>query len=245
VSEQERTCPDCQQTYPRTPDYWHRNKATKDGLNYVCKDCNRRKSAIHHATPRLVVDGQVVDRRRVTNTPLEKACTNCGAVYPRTREYWPPYKKNADKLSSWCKTCHAKDTRATQLKYRTQVLAHYSGGTPCCACCGEAHVEFLSIDHINGGGRAHRIELRAQGTSLERYLVRSGFPEGFRVLCHNCNQAIGYLGYCPIRRSQPSQQSSTIQDAGAMPLTPAGVTYERIRFACTLMVTPPAKLANA
>jgi hypothetical protein len=29
------------------------------------------------------------------------------------------------------------------------------------------------------------------------YLIRNNFPEGYRVLCHNCNQSLGYFGYCP------------------------------------------------
>jgi len=28
-----------------------------------------------------------------------------------------------------------------------------------CVCCGESNLGFLSIDHINGGGRAHRQEV--------------------------------------------------------------------------------------
>jgi hypothetical protein len=29
------------------------------------------------------------------------------------------------------------------------------------------------------------------------WLIREKLPDGFRVLCHNCNQAIGYYGVCP------------------------------------------------
>jgi hypothetical protein len=28
-------------------------------------------------------------------------------------------------------------------------------------------------------------------------LARNGFPDGYRVLCHNCNMALGQYGYCP------------------------------------------------
>lgn len=74
------------------------------------------------------------------------------------------------------------------LKYR--VWSHYSGGSPMCACCGEAHVEFLCLDHINGGGNQERRALGLKNASaLYRHIIGSGFPAGYRVLCHNCNSA--------------------------------------------------------
>ncbi len=64
-----------------------------------------------------------------------------------------------------------------------------------CACCGEDRPEFLGIDHINGGGNKHRKEEGIH--SLSRWLRKNKYPEGFRVLCHNCNISIGSYGYCP------------------------------------------------
>jgi hypothetical protein len=29
-----------------------------------------------------------------------------------------------------------------------------------------------------------------------------GYPPGFRVLCHNCNMAIGLFGVCPHERGR-------------------------------------------
>lgn len=29
------------------------------------------------------------------------------------------------------------------------------------------------------------------------WIIRNKYPKGFRVLCHNCNQAIGSYGECP------------------------------------------------
>jgi hypothetical protein len=28
-------------------------------------------------------------------------------------------------------------------------------------------------------------------------LIKNNFPDGFQVLCHNCNMSIGLYGYCP------------------------------------------------
>lgn len=82
-------------------------------------------------------------------------------------------------------------------RLRHQVFAHYCGGDPKCSCCGERHSEFLSIDHVGGGGAKHRLETGGGGKRTYLWLRRNGFPTGFRVLCHNCNQAIGQFGYCP------------------------------------------------
>lgn len=78
---------------------------------------------------------------------------------------------------------------------RLDVLTHYSDGVPTCACCGESHIEFLAIDHINGDGNKHR-KVR-HGVAFYNWLITSGYPDGYRVLCHNCNSSIGFYGYCP------------------------------------------------
>src|SRR5215469_14892323 len=70
-------------------------------------------------------------------------------------------------------------------------LQHYSQSEiPFCACCGEKQLEFLTIDHINGDGRKHRREAGV-GSHLYAWPVRNNFPDGFQVLCFNCNCSKG------------------------------------------------------
>lgn len=64
-----------------------------------------------------------------------------------------------------------------------------------CACCGESRYEFLVIDHVLGGGTAHRKRLRKR--TIYAWLKENGYPPGFRVLCVNCNHSLGLYGYCP------------------------------------------------
>jgi hypothetical protein len=52
-----------------------------------------------------------------------------------------------------------------------------------CSRCGEADMRCLSIDHINGGGGAHR---RKIGSHFYRWLIKHNFPSGFQTLCMNC-----------------------------------------------------------
>jgi len=34
-------------------------------------------------------------------------------------------------------------------------------------------------------------------SNFYRWLKQNNFPEGFRVLCINCNFSLGIYGYCP------------------------------------------------
>jgi hypothetical protein len=80
-------------------------------------------------------------------------------------------------------------------KQRLEVIEHYGR---ICACCGENRTQFLGIDHINGNGNKHRKELRAgHHRNIVEFLIKAGYPEGYRVLCHNCNLSIGFYGFCP------------------------------------------------
>jgi hypothetical protein len=74
-------------------------------------------------------------------------------------------------------------------KLKSDCLSHYSGGTPKCKCCGESHIEFLTIDHING---RNKTEKRLTGYTLYRDLIKKNHPEGFQVMDNNCNQAKGH-----------------------------------------------------
>lgn len=86
---------------------------------------------------------------------------------------------------------HKLVSQSYHQRRRAEVLARYGGA---CACCGETQPAFLAIDHINGGGRQHRLTV---SRNFYAWLRAEGFPEGFRVLCHNCNMALGFYGSCP------------------------------------------------
>lgn len=80
-------------------------------------------------------------------------------------------------------------------KLKLEILNYYSQNKLECQCCSTKELEFLTIDHINGGGAQHRRTMKAG--SLYHWLKRNNFPEGFRVLCMNCNWSYGKWGYCP------------------------------------------------
>jgi len=92
-----------------------------------------------------------------------------------SRDY---HRKNKEKYN--------KLAREKALKLKLEVLTHYGGGTPKCACCGESIIEFLTIDHINNNGEKHRKQI-GSGGGFYRWLKENNFPKGYRVLCFNCN----------------------------------------------------------
>ena len=63
-----------------------------------------------------------------------------------------------------------------------------------CACCGEGTREFLSVDHINGQ-RGNR--KKEKGHQAYRRATKEYDPDIYRILCHNCNAALGAYGFCP------------------------------------------------
>ena len=58
-----------------------------------------------------------------------------------------------------------------------------------CNCCGETEHTFLSIDHVDNDGYKHKGPhgRRYAGLSLFSWLKKNDYPDGFQVLCHNCN----------------------------------------------------------
>lgn len=109
------------------------------------------------------------------------------------REYWRKYRiKNSEKIS--------KINHDASLKRKIEVLSYYcKGNSPECACCSERKHEFLTIDHINGGGGKHLKQINGHITA---WLKKNNYPDGYRVLCLNCNFALGHFGYCPHIKSE-------------------------------------------
>lgn len=133
--------------------------------------------------------------------PQQNLCRECYSAYMREynrrnsdrvkaqkRDYWNRKRKNDPE---W-----RESERVRQLEYyhrvRREVLNAYGGMK--CNCCGETEEQFLTLDHINNDGAAHRRELLGKSGkvpgvtgSLYGSLKKKGYPPGFQVLCMNCN----------------------------------------------------------
>ncbi len=65
---------------------------------------------------------------------------------------------------------------------------------------GEKRIQFLTIDHVEGEGNIQRKALfgyNVGGVHMYRWLKRNNYPNGFQVLCMNCNWATRYRNICP------------------------------------------------
>ena len=100
---------------------------------------------------------------------------------------------------------NAVGIRYRNFRDRVEAFERYGGLK--CSCCGEKELSFLSLDHIiDGKGSPHRRELFGSkfvaGHHIYRKLCMQGFPDGFQVLCMNCQ--VGRRdngGVCPHQRS--------------------------------------------
>jgi hypothetical protein len=128
--------------------------------------------------------------------PESKRCTQCGKVLPIRDFYLRP---DGSRSHSWCKLCNNEHRKARFRQDRYDALQHYSSGEMCCSCCGERHVEFLGLDHVNDDGAAHRRSLGVYGgRAFYSWLRLTSYTyDALAVACHNCNMARAMYGQCP------------------------------------------------
>lgn len=103
---------------------------------------------------------------------------------------------------------HAKNAERERVRYavlRKEIVAAYGGR---CACCGEAEIQFLELDHAQNDGASHRKTLGRGARPIYRWLKARDFPKkGFQLLCANCNQGKNRNGgVCPHAKGQYSSQ---------------------------------------
>jgi hypothetical protein len=135
---------------------------------------------------------------RIRTFEKTKICSNCKIEKDHSEFKW---NKTINQYEAYCKKCKpikqkerynknperfraAQKTLSDSIKKET--FAFYGGH---CICCGEKHIDFLAIDHKNGGGTAHRrsIGIAFSGQRFYRWLKKNGYPNEYQVLCHNCN----------------------------------------------------------
>lgn len=82
---------------------------------------------------------------------------------------------------------HRRIQKAYRYRVKRKVIEHYSNETMQCADCGISDIRVLSIDHISGGGNKHRKKIgKNSGLEFWQWLIKNNFPEGYQVLCMNC-----------------------------------------------------------
>lgn len=104
---------------------------------------------------------------------------------------------------------HREELIAAQHEYRQRTrLEVFQAYGNRCVCCGEATTLFLTIDHINGNGNAHRKSInRSSGAGFYSWLKQHNYPPEFQLMCYNCNmgrQRNG--GTCPHKGKEPDNE---------------------------------------
>ena len=131
--------------------------------------------------------------------------------------------KNKEERNKNCR----KRLRLKRKELREKIIFHYAGNPPKCACEGcyyhinDCPIDFLTIDHVHGGGGKDKKIFNAQ-ISLYSWIIKNNFPSDFQVLCMNCNFAKGKLGYCP-HNNKPEDKSNDEE---------LFISYEKVQNDC-------------
>jgi hypothetical protein len=194
-----KTCSKCGIEKPET-EYWF-NKA-KNRYNAMCRDC----AADLRADWKERNKAKVAEKNRqwqLSNPERMKAAQqrwkerNPGIAAQRTREW---RLANLDRSR--------ENGRRNDQRLKDECYNAYGGYV--CACCGETEPAFLTIDHINNDGAAHRRDVnngirRGGGKKIYSWLIANNFPSGFQILCMNCNWGKARNnGVCPHKTSEGS-----------------------------------------
>lgn len=88
-------------------------------------------------------------------------------------------------------------------EHKLQVINHYTDNDPKCANCGLDILSLLSIDHINNDGAEHKRKLfsgkrRGDTRAVYKDIVEKNFPEGYQILCFNCNYHKEFVRRCEV-----------------------------------------------
>lgn len=130
-----------------------------------------------------------------------RVCATC-KIYKTKSEYHPS-GTTWNLMRSHCKECRSiekkrrkgipelhekklQENRDYRKKVKEDIIEHYTRGRMKCKFCGISDMEVLTLDHINGKGRKHREDIGGSGV-FYNWIIRENFPEGFQVLCRNCN----------------------------------------------------------
>lgn len=163
-------------------DYATNRRKKKHGVLFCSPACRAQWVGIHNSISRGGTGA--IDKPRTAK------------LYYRTPGIATRVKNRANQRYSEKRTEILAKLREAGRQLKHEVIDAYGGR---CACCGESAIEFMTIDHTDGGGSDHR-KKTGKGRGIYKDLKARGFPkDGFQVLCFNCNIALGFYGYCPHR----------------------------------------------
>jgi hypothetical protein len=96
-----KVCTRCGETKAATPEFFHRDRATRDGLCVACKSCRYQPRGRRRGPPRRSLEAN-------------RRCTRCSENKPATTEFFYPKKGCVGGINSICKKC---DVQAHRQRY--------------------------------------------------------------------------------------------------------------------------------
>lgn len=141
------------------------------------------------------------------HNPSRKICYNLECIKKQKslyrRKYYATHKQESlERHRKYIKKHfeeRKKHYRNYRINLRREVFQHYSPDLKC-ACCGDSHFEFLTLDHIHGNGFIERQKYK--DTIL--WVKQNNYPKDYQVLCMNCNFAKRNLDkqFCPVHHPE-------------------------------------------
>ena len=143
---------------------FYKNSTTKDGLHSWCKECIKINSKIGRQL--IKKKCALCNKEFLSSYSFQKYCSvQCRQGATNIRTYFQRYIEN--------------------FGWKIKILRRIQGNNlPLkCACCGEDHIELLTIDHIHGEGKKHTY---SNFKTFYKQMVKSKGPQ-LQILCWNCN----------------------------------------------------------
>jgi len=152
---------------------------------------------------------------KTKHTSVMAECRACARARTKARYHGEKHDeiRKKDNLS----------VREKRAKIKDIVFAAYGGYK--CVCCGETEPMFLTIDHINNDGAKHRRQISGKrhmaGYHTYKWLMDNNFPDGFQVLCMNCNHGKRMNnGICPHQVRRNDYPEMGVEPSGSKRIAP-------------------------
>lgn len=171
----------------------------------MCEECRTKSRARWKARKERLNNAGICDRcAKQPALPGRRWCSDCKEKYGKCFKKYR-CKLKADGLCTRCgnqtdgkancQECRRKEN-ASRFAARLMAIKHYGGRCACPKCPDpECSFVFLCIDHVDNNGAEHRKEI---GSGIYEWLRKNNYPDGFQVLCYNCNMGKSINGgVCP------------------------------------------------
>jgi hypothetical protein len=175
-----QSCEICSNKYNKNE--YNKNKRLISLQRKSKRNKNKEKGLCVFCTKPALPDKTTCEYHLQKRTNFRKHCREKG-ICPQCGELKSNPKNTYcdEHQSHWKIRKHAEG-----LRIKKEVINYYNELSQC-VCCGESNLVFLTIDHMDNNGAEHRKKINRFGEGFYRWLISNNFPNGYQVLCFNCN----------------------------------------------------------